>query len=220
MKGKKPTTYQTGNAILDKKNSSEYYSNSDNIKIDNHMMKLINCHTGLGTFFSKKTHQIDENLASYVLIRECESCDFITHTVCPLIPLDSSHVIAIPLQNIQEKIPLQERAHHCKKCKSKLKLSRDLSDIVALEVEPPTARNAPMYTIENIQKEIYLEDRIFALFGVTEFVPNLRHFVSYVQRKNNFREKYDDLNYTHKKTDVAKLEMNVFMLFYKDNELK
>lgn len=48
VKGKKRTTeaYQTRNDILDKNFSSEYYSNSENIKIDNHMMKLINCHTG------------------------------------------------------------------------------------------------------------------------------------------------------------------------------
>lgn len=214
---KKPVgAYRKRNAILDEVFSSTYYEKSGNVTLDQQGNKFIDCHTGLATFFSQLTHKIDRSLASYTLTRTCDTCESTKRTVCPLIPLNTSPNTPISLVNIEENINLTERHIHCTTCKSPLTISRDINTIIAFEVEPPVVTDEPplTYTIQDIQSQLKIEGQTFKLFAIIDFVPRINHFVSYVRRRNNIWEKYDDINLAHTKEDILQQKMNVFMLFY------
>lgn len=211
--------YRKRNMILDQIFSTEYYAKSKSVTINQQGEKLIDCFTGLGTFFSQLVHRVDGNLASFVLEKTCNTCEYMKRIVCPVIPLQTSHEDQIPLEKIAEKIILNACDLYCKTCQLQLVVSHHISDIIAFEVEPPEASADPTtYRLQDIQSELELMDKKYKLFAAIEFIPN--HFIAYVQRRNGIWEQFDDLNFKNKKVDILKKKMNIFMVFYVNANIK
>lgn len=205
--------YNLRNEILLQIFSSDAYKESKNLKkrIRNRRGS-IDCFTGLAGFFSQL------NVPSYVERGHCDSCGFDKNTRYPLIPIQITLGETISLHNIDNKIITPNKYKNCSKCKHTMKISRDIQNIVAIEVEPTNNENkehgANWYALENIQKEITLQNHKFQLLGVISH--SHKHFTAYVFRRNKFWEKYDDLCPKAKKLipDASKIIVNAFMLFY------
>lgn len=207
------TAYVLRNEILKSIFSKSCYKNSTNLT-SNKRMTHIDCHTGLGGFFSQLISDGNEQLSSYTLAANCEVCQERKRIQRPLMPLSVNIEQPILLQDIQSMFINDEHTIRCPKCQRKMSCNREFNQIVAFEVEPTKHEHTMPHNLSNIQDEIMLENKSYKLFGMIEFDAAAQHFIAHVKRKNDIWETYDDLDAkkrNRKFTDDAKI---IFMLFY------
>lgn len=206
--------YVLRNEILKSIFSNKCYEKSTNLT-SNKRMTHIDCHTGLGGFFSQLVRDGNEQLSSYTLAANCEHCQESKRIQRPLMPLRVNIQQPISLDDIQSMIIINdEHTTRCPKCQRKMAYNRELNKIVAFEVEPTKHEYTMPHNLSNIQDEIMLENKPYKLFGTVEFDAAAHHFIAHVKRKNDIWETYDDLHTEKAGRKFTNNAKNIFMLFY------
>lgn len=206
--------YDERNVLLKEMFTLQFYSKSKNMKKNGDIIH-IDCSTGIGGFFGQLCLEMCNNIGSSIETKTCGKCERTTGTVLPFI---SVFTIDLDLGNIQESIRLQSSKNRsCKYCKSKCVMKRVLNNLVALEVEPNIAVGLQKkISIEDISQTIEMGKNL-QQFAIVEYDPSLRHFKSYIKRKNVEWLIYDDMQLSEIKAKETE-EVLPYMLFYLKTE--
>lgn len=112
----------------------------------------------------------------------------------------------------------------CRECGGISIGSRQVKNVIALEVEPVirSDKTKPKktvvnkkYAISQLKEEICVHGNMYNLFGVIEHKPKAAQFVAHVKRNNGIWQTIDDLkNEAWNAKQITSTPMYVFMLFY------
>lgn len=173
------------------------------------------CTTTFGPFLKKLLLEIDGGiLCSITIRRSCVLCRREYNDHQPLMEL--KFVNKINLKRLSQYIVLgSKNTSDCRKCRNRLRASVEYGNIIAFDVEPLTEKYITKTIIEEIQDTLHIDDRIYKLFGVVEFVRSNIHFKAHVKRSNGIWETYEDLQKEITRTKTCSTTpMVVFAVFY------
>lgn len=197
---KKAVYVERNNLLYEIYDSSENlpksYSFEDNINI-----KQLNCYSGVTELFVNicLNNQI---LNSMAIINECKHCQTIATRLNPFVLVDLQKT---EMENIH--ILTTKKEKQCK-CGRSIQIKYEYNDIVCIEVGKLDVSRQVAFN--SIQTKIVLNEENYSLKAVIEHTGC--HFKTYVLRKNEYWECFDDLLESKSQNVPAKL--TVACLFF------
>lgn len=188
----------------------EVYPNNRAIKEMKNFVQM-NCKTAVSGLFSSMFNNNVDILSSRQQISKCSNCGIENIIESPFL---NSNIENFDYKNVQKSI-FSQKTRVCDTCvKEKMEINEKFHEIVAIDCESLRKSEQKMTSINDIEKQIVLDENEYQLFAAIQFNPHLQHFIAHVKRKINIWETYDDLNRTIIDTDINE-NLFVFMLFYK-----
>lgn len=168
----------------------------------------LNCETGFGGVFSAICKK-NEFLASSILKRTCDECEYASRVVRSFLPL---LVQDIDIRDLQTNVvDSTKQDEFCPECKDICIAEHHFNPVLALEVEPISEKAKQEFKVQDMTSRILVNNKSYYLCGVIE--GRQSHFVCHMLRKNAIWETFDDLKTEVSTLDLSK-EIKVFMLFY------
>lgn len=190
---------------------SQFYKTSI---YENENVIEITCSSTFGPFLKKMLLDIDDGILSSMLVKRiCAACnrEFVDRHAL----MELKFVDKINLKRLSNYINLAVRNAECRKCGNRLETIVEYGNVLAFDVEPLTEKHMTTSTIDDIQQTLHIEDRVYKLFGVVEFLKANNHFIAHVKRSNGVWETYDDLQKeVSRSKNCSKKPMVVFAVFY------
>lgn len=213
--------YKTRTKLLQKIFSNEKYVNK--ISENAHTI-TIDCKTGIAGFFEDLVNIDSGGIASIEITGRCTGCNYECVWHSAFMPLKVSICSNINLIDVERYISFSnDITFTCRECGGISIGSRQIKNVIALEVEPviksdKTNTKAVVnkkYAISQLKEEICVHGNMYNLFGVIEHKPQAENFVAHVKRNNGIWQTIDDLkNEACNAKRIISTPMYVFMLFY------
>lgn len=188
----------------------EIFPNQEAIKELKNLTSF-NCETAIDGLFRSMCTINADILSSRQRMEKCSSCEHEHRMESPFVNYNAND---FDFKDVQKSI-VPERVRVCNDCQKKTMTIEDqFHDVVVIDCEPLIKNNKLTTSIENIAKQISLNDDEYVLFAVIQYDSNIKHFIPHIRRPTNTWECYDDLQRTKSNTNI-KDEMQIFMLFYR-----
>lgn len=187
---------------------------------ENEHVRIVKCETGVASFFEKLSNEDGMMMASVKRKKQCATCSYENISHSALTPIRVSVSRDTRLENIERYIITNDdgMAPECRACGNHLTISEEFGNIIAIEAEPlshNSTRQMRKYEIQQLKEKICIKGELYQLFGIIQYIPQIKHFVAHIKRNNGVWQTVDDLETEVKTTKkIEEIPMHIFMLFY------
>lgn len=170
---------------------------------------LFDCDVAIAGLFESIYGTSTDIMSSRRRTQKCSTCGYKDATEHPFV----NHTGQFDFKNVQKSL-VPERTRVCDTCTRKTMTIEDqFHEIIVIDCESFDGKNE-FTTINDIQKQIKLNEVDYELVAAIEYDASIKHFIPHIKRITNDWETYDDCTTMKADTDVNE-EMFIFMLFYK-----